>query len=98
MSDVLQLIPVWLAGMLLGMLFFGGLWWTVQKGLASPRPATWFIGSLLLRTGITLSGFYWVAGEDWKRMAACLFGFICARLILTRLTAIPLNREASHAP
>ena len=41
-----------LAGALLGAFFFGGLWWTVQKGVASERPALWFLGSLLLRTGI----------------------------------------------
>ena len=36
-------------GLVLGGVFFGGLWWTVQKGFASPRPALWFLGSLLLR-------------------------------------------------
>ena len=38
------------AGALLGVFFFGGLWWTVQKGVASERPAFWFLGSLLVRT------------------------------------------------
>jgi F1F0 ATPase subunit 2 len=25
---------------LLGVIFFGGLWWTVRKGLSSKRPAS----------------------------------------------------------
>ena len=87
MSETMQLALALLAGMLLGAMFFGGLWWTVRKGLASPRPALWFIGSLLLRTGIALAGFYFVAGSDWKRLLACLLGFIVARLIVIRLTA-----------
>ena len=51
MSDILALALAFLAGALLGAFFFGGLWWTVQKGVASERPALWFLGSLLLRTG-----------------------------------------------
>lgn len=98
MSEVMQLTLALLAGVLLGVMFFGGLWWTVRKGVASPRPALWFIGSLLLRTGITLLGFYFVAGADWQRLLACLLGFIVARLIVTRLTALPMAQEASHAP
>jgi F1F0 ATPase subunit 2 len=86
------------AGLLLGAMFFGGLWWTVQRGLASSRPALWFGGSLLLRTGIALGGFYFVAAGSLGRMIVCLLGFIVARLIVTRLTAIPENPEAGHAP
>ena len=97
MSEVLQTALALLAGMLLGVMFFGGLSWTVRKGLASPRPAQWFIGSLLLRTAITLTGFYFVAGTDWKKMLACLLGFIIARIIVTRLTALPMAKETGHA-
>ncbi len=90
MSDVLPLALVALAGMLLGAMYFGGLWWTVKKGLPSPRPAQWFIVSLLLRLGFTLLGFYFVAGDDWKKLLACLLGFIIARVIVIRLTEPPI--------
>lgn len=95
MSEIIYLVAALLAGIVLGVLFFGGLWWTVQKGVASTRPALWFMGSLLLRTGITLAGFYFVMGSDWRRLAVCLAGFVIARLIVTRLPAI---RRVSHAP
>ena len=103
MSEILLSALALLAGILLGAIFFGGLWWTVQKGVASPRPALWFLGSLLVRTGIALGGFYLVSGGDWKRLLACLLGFIIARLIITRLIAKPMLivagiKEASHAP
>ncbi|MFT5934619.1 MAG: F1F0 ATPase subunit 2, partial [Hydrogenophaga sp.] len=39
-----------LAGAALGGVFFGGLWWTVQRGANSPSPARWFLGSFVLRT------------------------------------------------
>ena len=90
-------------GVLLGVLFFGGLWWTLRKSLASIRPALWVMGSLLLRSGIVLAGFYLVGNGQWQRLLACLAGFILARLIVTRLTgtagkSTTLAQEASHAP
>jgi F1F0 ATPase subunit 2 len=104
MTEHLALVPVGLSGCLLGTLFFGGLWWTVRKGVASKRPALWFLVSLLLRTGIVLAGFYLVSGGRWDRLLACLIGFIAARFIVTRLAGPPAEhptspaREARHAP
>jgi len=74
------------AGLLLGAICFGGLWWTVRKGVASPRPVLWFAGSLLVRMGIVLPGFYVVGGGELQRLLACLLGFLIARLLVTRLT------------
>jgi len=80
------------AGAFLGVLFFGGLWWTVRKGLTSPRPALWFLVSAILRTGLVLLGFYGVGGGHWQRLIACLLGFVIARYAVARVT-----REGSHA-
>lgn len=70
-------------GALLGGLFFGGLWWTVRKSLASPRPAVWILCSLLLRVGITFVGFYWISSGHWERLLLCLLGFLMARQLIT---------------
>jgi len=82
------------AGVLLGAIFFGGLWWTVRKCVSSGQPARWVFGSGLLRTSAVLAGFYFVAQGHWERLLVCLLGFVMARVIVTRLT----RREASHAP
>ena len=58
MNDALTLVVAWAAGMGLGALFFGGLWWTVRKAVSASQPALWFAGSLLLRTGVALAGLY----------------------------------------
>jgi F1F0 ATPase subunit 2 len=103
-SEIVTLALAWIAGVLLGGVFFGGLWWTVRKALYSPLPAVWFLGSLLLRMGITLAGFYLVGQGDWRRLVTCLAGFVMARLVVMRL---PLTRdrlgldsgqEEHHAP
>jgi F1F0 ATPase subunit 2 len=103
MNETLALVLALVTGVLLGAMFFGGLWWTVRKGVASKEPALWFFGSLLLRTSIALAGFYYIARGHWERLLVCLLGFIIARLIVTRLTRAAekptyLAQEASHAP
>jgi len=95
MNDILTLMLAGAAGMILGAIFFGGLWWTVRRGLLSPRPVLWFFFSMLLRTSITLGGFYFVTRGQWQRLVLCLLGFVMARLVVTRLTRPP--QEASHA-
>ena len=84
----LLLIATGFAGIILGIVFYGGLWYTVQKGLASKTPAFWFLGSFLLRMAITLLGFYFVSAGQWQRMLACLLGFVLARIITSRVTKL----------
>jgi F1F0 ATPase subunit 2 len=94
MSDIPILALALFAGAMLGALFFGGLWWTVQKGVTSERPALWFFGSMLLRTGIILAGFYFVSQGDWTRLVACAFGFLIARIIVVKwLTRPPTDEQ-----
>jgi F1F0 ATPase subunit 2 len=105
MSDILTLALMLIAGTLLGAFFFGGLWWTVQKGVTSEWPAFWFLGSMLLRTGVILAGIYFVSQGHWSRLAVCLLGFLLARIIVVkRLARAPTEehtqskKETSHAP
>lgn len=102
MPETLSLGLALVTGVLLGAMFFGGLWWTVQKGVSSTRPALWFFGSLLLRTSLALAGFFFITRGHWQRLLICLLGFVMARLLvmwLTRAAEKPayLAQEASHA-
>ena len=107
MNDPLALMWAGLAGLGLGAIFFGGLWWTVRKGAASRRPALWFVASLLLRLTVVLAGIYLVAGPHWDRLLLCLIGFTAALLAATRVFGPPgkigrdpavVAKKASHAP
>ena len=103
MSETWTLVLAWMAGGALGAIFFGGLWWTVHRGLSSPRPALWFFVSLLVRTGLVVGGMFVVSGGRLDRLLLCLVGFGMARLVVTRLTRVPDGerpagaREAGHA-
>ena len=103
MNETLILVLALVMGVLLGAIFFGGLWWTVRKVVSSKWPALLLLGSMLLRTCIALAGFYFVAGGYWERLLVCLLGFVIARLIVTRLTRSAekptyVAQEASRAP
>src|ERR1700722_11828405 len=104
MNETLILALSLVAGEALGVIFFGGLWWTIRKGVSSKQPAVWFFGSLLLRMAIALVGFYFIGRGHWHRVVMCLLGFVIARLVIMWLTrssgenqARPAP-EASHAP
>jgi F1F0 ATPase subunit 2 len=101
-NTTLSLAPACLAGVALGAFFFGGLWWTVHKSMSAKSPALWMLGSLLLRMGIVLGGFYLVAEDNWKRWLSCLLGFVMARLLATLLAHLSsesgVSKESRHAP
>ena len=88
MSDIGPLIAALAIGIFLGALFFGGLWWTVRRGLTAANPALWFGVSALARMAMTMSGLYYVAHAGWPSLVACLCGLLIARVATTRLTRI----------
>lgn len=103
MNETLILVLNGATGIALGAFFFGGLWWTIRKAVSSPQPALWFLGSLVLRMGVVLAGFYFFTGGAFKPLLACLFGFLIGRILVTRLThsadenTAPPTPEANHA-
>jgi F1F0 ATPase subunit 2 len=97
MHEILPLAGALATGVVLGVMFFGGLWWTVVRGMSFPQPALWFFGSKLLRTALALGGFYLVGGGRWERWLLCLLGFILARVATSRLTRPPIQDRFVHA-
>jgi F1F0 ATPase subunit 2 len=104
MNEMFALLLAWMAGAMLGVVFFGGLWWTIRKAVLSQRPALWFFGSALLRVTVALGGFYFFASGRWETFLLCVAGFVMARLAVTWMTRQPgeyLSPKASegcHAP
>ena len=86
MSEVLYMILSFIAGLLLGTLFFGGLWFTVKKMVNARMPAILVISSFIFRVGITLVGFYYISLGNWRRLLICVLGFIIARYAVVHFT------------
>lgn len=86
-------------GMLLGAIFFGGLWMTVHQMTTSKRPGLLFLGSVVVRTLIVLGGIWYFAAGDAASICACLLGFVAIRLVATHGTAVfgaPFGQKEAH--
>ena len=92
MSETLSVVLALVSGVLLGAIFFGGLWWTIQKGFSSQHPALLFFCSLWLRMSIAIAGFYFVSGGHLDRLFLCLLGFFMARLMVAQHTRVEARR------
>lgn len=86
MTETIYMILMFKAGLLLGIIFFAGLWFTVNKAISAKMPAVWFFTSLILRVGIVVAGFYFISTGGWQRLVISLAGFIVARILVTYFT------------
>ena len=73
------------AGLALGVLYFGGLWWTVRRLPRVRRPHVWTFGSFIIRATVTVAAFVWIANLEWRYAASCMAGFVLLRLVMTRV-------------
>lgn len=92
MNNSVILMISFCIGAALGAFFFGGLWWTVLKGIHTRNPGLLFGLSLVLRTAVTLAGFVLTFQGHFDRLTTCLAGFFTARWLVLRLTRQALNR------
>jgi F1F0 ATPase subunit 2 len=83
-TNVLYLLIAFLVGMGAGIVYFGGLWWTVRQLPFVRQPALLTLGSFFVRTGISLTAFYLASGGHWERILISLLGFIVMRVFLVR--------------
>lgn len=72
------------AGIVLGLVYYGGLWWTVRRLQVTKHPGLLFTASFLVRTAIVLVGLFAVSGGDWFLISISLVLFIVVRMVLTR--------------
>lgn len=90
MHNILPLIGAFAAGTLLGLAFFWGLWATVKQLAQKQHPVLMILGSLTLRFGLVLFGFYLLAQHGgWQQVLSAAIGFTLIRvLIIHRLRPV----------
>lgn len=95
MTDWLILVGAAIAGVALGMLYFGGLWLTVHYLPTTAHPVLLTLGSYLSRMAIVLVGFYLIMDNQWERLMAAVITFILTRMFLMRYLPSALETAAS---
>ena len=69
-----------LAGLLVGAVYFGGLWWTVRRMPTTQNLPAFYLASLLVRSILLLLIFYLaLAHYGLPAFLAAVLGFVIAR-------------------
>lgn len=71
-----------LAGLLLGLIFFGGLYWSVEKLAQVKNPAILMLLSLLVRMAALMAGFILLFKRSFTEGIAALLGIIFVKFLL----------------
>ena len=84
MAEIFQLSWSLGIGAFLGLLFFFGLWKTLQLLPVSRHPSLLIGGSTILRMGIVVLGFWYLVREgQWDQLMVGLVGFLAIRVMVT---------------
>ncbi len=82
MNDLVLWLGAGAAGVIAGLVFFIGLWVTLQRLPTARSPAPLLLGSLVLRFGLVLTVLYSAAKVGgWQAVLAATAGFTLARLL-----------------
>ncbi len=81
-------------GMLIGLCYFGALWWTVRRIPSARHPALLVAGTFVLRAGGAAAGIVLVSRGEMVGLLAAVAGFLVARTILIRMVGRPLSTMA----
>jgi F1F0 ATPase subunit 2 len=75
-------------GVMLGVLFYGGLWITIRRLMVTRHPIAVTLGSLLLRMAVVLAGLLLVARGRWQNVLVALVGFAIGRIVVSRFWVV----------
>ena len=83
-ADLMAYVPALLGGLLTGLLYYGGLWWTLQRLADTQRPGLLLGMSFLARTVIALAALFWFTDLQLPQILVFMVAFVIMRLVLTR--------------
>lgn len=83
-------------GIIAGTVFYGGLWWTVQRIQIVRSPALLVTVSFFVRSFLTIAMFYalMALGDDVLALGVALVAFMAVRVMLTGRIRAKENRYA----
>jgi F1F0 ATPase subunit 2 len=83
-SSPLVLALAALAGIFLGILYFGGLWWTIQR-ISQSSQSVWLLAvSFILRTILIMGGFFVITNGKLERLAVSMLAFFVTRFFFIK--------------
>lgn len=77
--SVLAAVLAWLAGVAVGLAYFGSIWWQVHAMVHARRSLPWALGSSFLRIAMLAAGLMLVARGGVLQLLAAALGLWVAR-------------------
>ncbi len=87
---IVKVISAALGGTILGVIFFGGLYWTTQRAPFALRPGLWFSLSFVARFGILAVGLLFAGRSGIPQLLGCAGGIALGRFVVRRLVRAPM--------
>lgn len=94
--DVAALAAGFIAGLLLGALYFADLAWGIRRALGRPHPLPWLLASFLLRASLLLGMGFMLA--RWFQPLSCWIGYFAAFFLMRTITVRRARSEAAMPP
>jgi len=101
MNVWIEMIAPLLGGVLLGIFYFVGLWWTVKRLSRTEHPVTLYLLSFGLRVAVLLLAFFLLLNFGVLELMVALAGFIVTRFVLVRCLGLAAHsgvKPGSHSP
>jgi len=73
-----------IGGTALGLLYFGGLWWTVNRIRNVDHAVGFYLASLIIRAAVLLLSLFWLLQLGIVNLFVAVIGFFAVRLVLIR--------------
>jgi len=83
-------------GLVLGLFYFGGLWWTLRIFTQKARPRLWFGLSFLIRAFVVMLSFRIIVEKDVIAFFITFVGFLLMRFFLTHKLGM-VRKGKAHA-
>ena len=80
-------------GIILGIVFFGGLYLTIGKLQEAKNPSVLFLLSFILRMVILLGGIYFLSRGGYKEVLFALLGILLVKFVM--IFAVKRSKEKS---
>jgi F1F0 ATPase subunit 2 len=84
LSDAAVWLGAALAGALLALTYFAGLWWTVQHVTRTRHPVLLVVVSFGLRTALAVAVLFVIMSGEVMRLLVALGGFLLVRTVVLR--------------
>lgn len=89
----IEILLALFAGIAVGLLYFGGLWWTVNRLQEANRPLAFYLASFAMRLSMIVVLVLLVLQVNTVHLFVGILGFFLARLFLVYRSAHPKVRR-----